>query len=146
MIESAGVLLQSQGLYLLGHPSGRGDTQTWGIPKGKVDERESRYEAAIREFEEETGLDLSTFSRNELVIENEHCDKFRVGQKKTVYVFRAWDVATCQPLVHYPFRCDSLIENTDRPELDAFKWATIDECITLSTPSQKEFFKRIKQS
>ena len=48
---------------LLGHPGGpfytKKDRRFWGIPKGHVESSETILEAALREFNEETGLAAS---------------------------------------------------------------------------------------
>ena len=45
---------------LIAHPGGpifaRKNNGHWGIPKGEIDDGEEIFEAAIREFEEETGM------------------------------------------------------------------------------------------
>ncbi|MES1242020.1 MAG: NUDIX domain-containing protein [Acidobacteriota bacterium] len=63
---SAGLLvyrLREGGLEVfLAHPGGpfwaRKDLGAWSIPKGELGESEDPLEAAIREFREETGLDI----------------------------------------------------------------------------------------
>lgn len=65
---SAGILLFRQGEagveVLLGHPGGpfwrSKDEGAWMIPKGQVEEGERPIEAALREFEEETGTRLTS--------------------------------------------------------------------------------------
>jgi len=62
--RSAGIVLYNQGplgvLVLLGHmggPAWKGKyLGAWTIPKGKLDEGESPFSAALREFEEEVGF------------------------------------------------------------------------------------------
>lgn len=61
---SAGILVYrrtGQGVdFLLGHPGGplraRKDLGAWMVPKGLIEPGEAPLEAALREFEEETGL------------------------------------------------------------------------------------------
>ncbi len=61
--KSAGLLLYRQGSegleVLLVHPGGpfwaRKDDGAWSVPKGEFEDAEDPLEAAIREFEEETG-------------------------------------------------------------------------------------------
>ena len=66
--RSAGVLVyrrQGDGVeFLLAHPGGpfwaRKDDGAWSIPKGLVDAGEELRAAAVREFEEETGLEVQS--------------------------------------------------------------------------------------
>ena len=63
-VTSAGILVYhrsgSQTAFLLGHPGGplwaRKDLGAWMVPKGLIEAGESPIDAALREFEEETGL------------------------------------------------------------------------------------------
>ena len=67
MKRSAGILVYRQdddGLrVLLAHPGGpfwrNKDAGAWSIPKGEIAEGEDHLAAAIREFQEETGIGLS---------------------------------------------------------------------------------------
>jgi predicted NUDIX family NTP pyrophosphohydrolase len=67
MAVSAGILVHRIGEggpeVLLGHPGGpfwrNRDAGSWTVPKGLVDAGEAPLEAGIREFREETGLDIS---------------------------------------------------------------------------------------
>jgi predicted NUDIX family NTP pyrophosphohydrolase len=64
--KSAGILLcrfGSEPEFFLVHPGGpfwaKKDEGAWSIPKGEFDDDENPLEAAIREFKEETGFDIS---------------------------------------------------------------------------------------
>jgi predicted NUDIX family NTP pyrophosphohydrolase len=65
--KSAGILLykkvNKQLFILLVHPGGpfwkNKDAGHWSIPKGEFSDEENAFDAAIREFEEETGTRLS---------------------------------------------------------------------------------------
>lgn len=67
MKQSAGILLyrktNAQPEFLLVHPGGpfwkNKDLGTWSIPKGEFTDDEIAFDAAIREFEEETGIGLA---------------------------------------------------------------------------------------
>lgn len=64
MKKSAGILVYRKAgkdiEYLLVHPGGpfykNKDINTWSIPKGEYDNNENAFEAAKREFFEETGI------------------------------------------------------------------------------------------
>ncbi len=65
--KSAGILLyrfnNKEIEFFLVHPGGpffvKKDLGAWSIPKGEFDESENAFDAAIREFKEEVGIDLS---------------------------------------------------------------------------------------
>ena len=67
MKTSAGILVyrykNNQLEILLVHPGGpfwrKKDKDSWSIPKGESQENEELFSVALREFKEETGLDLS---------------------------------------------------------------------------------------
>jgi predicted NUDIX family NTP pyrophosphohydrolase len=70
-LTSAGVLVfrrtGPRPEFLLGHPGGplwaRKDLGAWMVPKGLIEPGEEPIEAALREFEEETGLKAPLTSR-----------------------------------------------------------------------------------
>ena len=55
---SAGLAIIYKGQILLGHTTGRKWTNSFGIPKGGIDEGESKLDAAIRETYEEVGIKI----------------------------------------------------------------------------------------
>jgi len=84
MIESAGLLMfrDSHELEIfLVHPGGPywANQDKWGIPKGKVEDNEEILEAAIREFNEETGITVDS------------CFMIYIGTSKTsTKMIHAW--------------------------------------------------------
>lgn len=59
IVECAGIALVNRGRIYLIRPLFNGFVQQPAIPKGHVEEGETPQEAAVREFREETGNDLS---------------------------------------------------------------------------------------
>lgn len=59
IVECSGIALVNKGRLFLIRPLFNGILQQPGIPKGHVESGESAQNAAIREFQEETGIDLS---------------------------------------------------------------------------------------
>jgi predicted NUDIX family NTP pyrophosphohydrolase len=65
--KSAGILLyrfnKKNIEFFLVHPGGpffiKKDLGAWSIPKGEFNEGENPFDAALREFKEETGIDIS---------------------------------------------------------------------------------------
>ncbi len=62
-------------------------TNYWGFPKGKIEKGESKYDAAIRETKEETGLDVKLIPPFEHTISYFFRDKKAMLIKKMVYFF-----------------------------------------------------------
>ncbi len=54
----AGILMRPDGRVLLGRRAGQPGFHQWAFPGGKVEFQESLEQALIREFFEETGLDV----------------------------------------------------------------------------------------
>lgn len=144
-VVSAGILLQHKDKFLLGHPTElSGTTNGWGILKGKVDKGETLRRTAIREFQEESGFNLDTIADIglEQFMYPFHKYKTNAG-KKTVYVF--WMVDFFGEVFRTKLHCPSIIEGTDKPEIDQYRWVTADEAIKLVVESQKEMFERVRE-
>jgi 8-oxo-dGTP pyrophosphatase MutT (NUDIX family) len=150
IVVAAGILLfdSANKKYLLARASGGGER--WGIPKGKQEANEHLAFTARREFKEETGFDFTDrrFSYNpevdkvpffHYVVETNDGKK---GKKydKHVYIF----YGTGDNVMYYPFACESYLDN-GKPEIDAFGWYTLDECLDKAMKSQKGVFEYLKQ-
>lgn len=149
-VISAGFLLESSGKYLLGCPSHRtGTTGGWGIPKGKRDKGEDIFQTAVREFYEETAFKIIDpacggidYEFNPFFSYNTE-GKDKTGKfKKTVYVFRAYDVSRRLHQNVTPFKCLTFVDG-GHPEIAQYKWATPEEAIELVVKSQKPIFEFI---
>lgn len=77
--ESAGLAIVYKGMLLLAKTAGRKDARSWGIPKGGIEEGESKIDAAIRETREELGIKVP----NKLV--KGHAYQLVVNAKKYGY-------------------------------------------------------------
>lgn len=89
MYRSAGIAIILKGeKLLLVHPTNAPWSNTYSIPKGGIDKKESKIDAAIRETREETSINIkkSQISNPDSPIKVEYRDK-RGRMYKKVFVF-----------------------------------------------------------
>ncbi len=137
--RSAGILLfrnRARGLELLlvkpGGPFWRGkDAGAWMIPKGMIEDGEAPAEAALREFEEETGTRLTTIPFPLLTV--------RQSGGKIVEAFAAEGdldpagLRSSQFSMEWPPRSG---QQQSYPEIAEARWMPPDEARRLMLPSQ----------
>lgn len=148
-LSSAGFLIESNGLYLLGHATQSDkyvfnpEDRNWTIPKGVVDEGESLFQGAVRETIEETGFDVTSywdFSEEPIP------DVVISTKRKDIYIFKLKDASGKLPL--RDFFCDSIIENerlphmNGKPEIDMFIWVNRTQAEKLVFNSLKILFSK----
>lgn len=133
---AAGIfIIRKDKKLLICHPTNH-KTDFWSIPKGKVDEGEKIFDAALRETYEETNLELrsnSNFSIHLLAPVN-------YGHKKKIlhpFVYLE-SVNSNFDWVKEEIKCNSNVplERGGFPEMDDYKWVTIDEARTLLHETQ----------
>ena len=145
---SAGILLYRFGQHklevLLAHPGGpfwaKKDLQSWSIPKGEFDEPEEPLQAALREMEEETGLQPSGLFLELTPV------KTKSGKK----VF-AWAVeGDADPALlrsnsfemEWPPRSG---QKKSFPEIDRIRWFTIAEAEKKILEAQRPFLAELME-
>lgn len=150
--KSAGILVyrQKKGILevLLVHPGGpfykNKDAGVWTIPKGEYEEGEEPLAAARREFEEETGLELSGHFETLTPI------KQRSGKIVTAYAVEA-DLEVANILsnvfsLEWPPKSGKMQEF---PEIDRAAWHTVADALQKILPAQTglitELESRIKK-
>lgn len=147
--RSAGILLFRQGVeleVLLAHPGGpfwrNRQKGAWSIPKGLVEPGEDEPGAAIREFEEETGVRLE---RNRLMSLGE----VQLRSKKTVVAWACSGDLDPAELESNPVRLEwprgsgRVIEF---PEIDEVRWCTLSEAAVLLNEGQLPLLDRLKET
>lgn len=126
IVETAGIFFINKDLKLLiAHPTGH---DFWSIPKGKLEKGEDSISAALRETWEETNVDLGGITKwYEL-----DTIKYKHGKKK----LKPFIVLEIENLKinsdEFILKCNSIIDNNSKwnvglPEMDDYKWVTIDE-------------------
>lgn len=120
-------LFDSRNLMLIQHPTGF-PNHVWGIPKGRVDVGETNlYEVAKRELFEETGVDLDKFTIEK--IEEFDTVKFNLSNR----YLKSFFVKVREDMSDFNFYCDSMVIRGGVPafpEVDQWKWASIDEVMS----------------
>lgn len=131
----------------LGHPGGpffkNKDEGAWDIPKGEVNGEEDKLKAAIREFEEETGINVEA-----------HKEKFfdlgefkrKDGKLIHIWAFENGDLEEFNPQsivrLEWPPKSGKTIEFQ---EIDKFEPFTLDVAEKKGNTSTKEFVRRLRK-
>lgn len=144
--QSAGILLYNQGplgpLVMLGHmggPAWKGKhIGAWTVPKGKLDQGESPFAAALREFEEEVGFKP----------EGDFIPLTTIVQKsgKRVHTwavkgdFEPARIRSNQTYMEWPAGSGTTMYF---PELDRVAWFTLEEAERVVVKGQAPLFQEI---
>lgn len=109
--------------FLVGHPTNH-KPNFWSIPKGRLDENEQPLEAAVRETFEETNADVSSWK----IVHNLEPVKYK-RMKKTLHPFVLFETQNSIDFNEFQLQCNSFVPESQGgfPEMDDFKWVTIDE-------------------
>jgi predicted NUDIX family NTP pyrophosphohydrolase len=140
--QSAGILpykfVNGQIYFFIAHPGGpfyrKKDNGFWGIVKGEFDDKEEPLAAAIREFKEETTIE----------IKGDFLPLTPRKQKsgKLVYVwaietdFSMENITSNTFTIEWPPKSGKMAEF---PELDKFEWFDVDTTIVKLLPGQVPF-------
>lgn len=124
MIHTAGLfLMRKDNRFLVGHPTNN-KPNLWGIPKGQLDENEVPLEAAVRETFEEANVDVSKWQ----IIHNLTPVKYQKVEK-TLHPFLLFEIQNKIDFSTFELKCNSFVPESKGgfPEMDDFRWVTIDE-------------------
>ena len=139
METTCGVFLfLKNGKLLLGHVTNTKDS--WSIPKGLPGLHEFYWDAAKRELHEETNIKyddliISLVVQNKIVL-------YKNNKKKLFSI----SVITENKEEDFDLKCNSLV-NDDFPEIDDFKFVTIEEALNMNIQeTQKEILRLLKPS
>jgi 8-oxo-dGTP pyrophosphatase MutT (NUDIX family) len=144
-VIAAGIfIVRKDGRLLVCHPT-RHKLDFWSIPKGKLDEGESPLQAAIRETYEETNIEFRQINP-QLYTSYELAPVNYGHKKKMLYPYLFID----KPNSNFDWdsvdiKCNSNVPE-DRgsfPEMDAYKWVTIEEARTILHDTQVACLDRI---
>lgn len=146
--QSAGILpykfVKKQLYFFIAHPGGpfyrKKDNGFWSIVKGEMDEGEEPLAAAIREFREETGIDIDG---NFL--------QLTPRKQKSGKLVHVWAVEADFPTGHiqsntfqleWPPKSGKMI---DVPELDKFEWFDVQTTMVKLMPVHVGFVEEVME-
>lgn len=127
------VLLDPDGRVLLAHAT---ETAHWDIPKGQGEDGEAPHVTALREMVEETGIALDAARLKDLGL-------FVYRRDKDLHLFATrataaeLDLSACTCTSMFPRHSDGTLI----PEMDAYRWTTIDEIPRYASRSLTRLFQ-----
>lgn len=123
--------------FFLGHPGGPANANRnfWALLKGGIENGEEPIDAAIREFQEESGIRLDENEVKERLF-LVGTIKQREGKLVTAYAMEVDDIDT--------EKCFSnLVVGEDFPEMDRYAWMSLDEVMKVVSASNRWFYMEI---
>lgn len=132
-VISCGIVVESKGSILLGHAT---RTPRWDIPKGRMDPGETPTETALREAQEEFGIDFSKYEMLDLGLHD------YIPYKKRLHLFK---IVLPEPLDLTNCVCTTYIEKEGGryPEMDQFKWIPLAEAGSVLGKSMYALFQKL---
>jgi 8-oxo-dGTP pyrophosphatase MutT (NUDIX family) len=95
------------------------DEPEWGFPKGRRNYQEKDYECAIREFSEETGLNVKNMKILHNILPFE---EIFTGSNYKSYKHKYF-------IAHMPYQDTHFIHNYEESEVSKIEWKTYEECM-----------------
>ncbi len=141
-INAAGIfIVNKDGEVLIGHITRQGD-KAWSIPKGKIDDGETAIQGALRETLEESNIDLRGYKKIHALPRQTYNNK-----KKDLQAFVLFEAENAFDFSSFDIKCTSMVpsEKGDFPEIDDFKWVSLDEVDGLIHMTQVASVPTIKQ-
>lgn len=128
MTYSAGIIIwrkdKDRVRFFVGTPGGPawGNRECWNFPKGTMEEGESPFQTAVREFSEETGVLPSSINVNDYVYEG----LIKQRKDKAVYVFSK---EQGDEVLDENCKSNTFVwtDGKEYPEIGRYMWLTVDE-------------------
>jgi len=148
MKQSAGILLyQTFPLrFFLVHPGGpfwkNKDAGAWSVPKGEFSVDEDPMMAAVREFKEETGYELSP---DDVYLK---LDPVRLKSGKTVHAWALEKYVDADRIISNTFEIEwppRTGRKLEIPEVDIAQWFTFDEAGEKINEAQRHFLEQVSE-
>lgn len=151
MKKSAGLLLfrriKSESEFFLVHPGGplwaKKADGAWSIPKGEFEDDEDPFKAALREFEEETGIKISVDTEKIIAL---NVVKLKSG--KIVYAWLMEGNADAEKIKSNTFELEFPPRSGKKiivPEVDKAAWFTAGEARKKINPGQVNLIEQAEK-
>lgn len=139
MTISAGIIVYAyyngEIMFFVGHPGGNRNDY-WSMLKGQHDEGEELIDTALREFKEESTIDLSKY-KDKLV----YLGDVQQSKYKTVHAF-ALNLEHISSID--PKKCKSnMADNCPWPEIDKYRWMSYSDVISKTHKTHIDFYNKI---
>lgn len=130
--------------FFVGHPGGPywKNNPYFAFLKGGVEYGEDFFEAAIREFKEESGVSIPEHKYSNIFF----LGSVKQNSKKTVYAYAIdfdFDSTKCfsnECEVEHPFKSGNLIMV---PEIDKYEWMSFEKITEVTNKSHLFFYQKI---
>lgn len=142
MAYKAGIVLldEKTNEILLGHPT-NSSWKNWTIPKGEIDDGELITTCAVREFKEETGIELESTNSWEFL----GAFTYKKSRNTLFVLLLRGDWKDKYPAKD--LKCKSTFTNRKtgkvQPEIDSFKWEPYESAINQVHEAQQRALKLI---
>ena len=142
-VTAAGVfLVDKSNKLLICHPT-RHPANVWSIPKGKVEAFETFINACVRETFEETNIDLSDYKHKMVML-----DSVNYSHRKKMLIPFVLFENECDDLdlSMVTIKCNSNVpeERGGFPEMDDYKWVSIEEASKLLHETQVACLDKVR--
>lgn len=139
MTISAGIIAYAyyngEIMFFVGHPGGNRNDY-WSMLKGQHDEGEELIDTALREFKEESTIDLSKY-KDKLV----YLGDVQQSKYKTVHAF-ALNLEHISSIDSK--KCKSnMTDNCPWPEIDKYRWMSYSDVISKTHKTHIDFYNKI---
>ena len=143
-VTAAGVfLINKSNKLLICHPT-QHPLNVWSIPKGKVEALETFVDACVRETFEETNIELSDYKDKMIML-----DSVNYSHRKKILIPFVLFENDCEylDLSLITIQCNSNVpeERGGFPEMDGYKWVTLEEAKELLHETQVACLDKVKE-
>lgn len=138
IISSGFAVISNDYKILLGKTKKHNPKGSWTVFKGQREEGETLIETAIRELQEESGIDVMNDDRLNKYTSTSPFYVFGLNDK-TVHIFLLQDKENA--LDNYKFNCNSYFEQI--PEISEYEWFELEDASNKVYPSQRGLIEKL---